>query len=234
MTLLATKKTGCRTYCLGIIDYARSFQLQKNLCHERAGGMIGDILLIMEHSPVLTIGKAGCKPEHMLVSADVLEREKILVCPTNRGGGISYHGPGQLLCYPVMDLRGLGISVRNYIEKLEEVVVRTLSRYNIMGNHITGSPGIWVGDAEIASVGINVSHGITMHGFTLNVSNDLLPFSYIAPCGVSGKKMTTMSQVCGLDIPSTSVVADVITCFSSVFNTTTTLGEPESLEAFYG
>lgn len=227
-------KTACRVYCLGIVEYPKACLLQEKLSLERAAGWIGDILLIMEHPPVLSVGKAGCKPEHLLVSDDVLEKEQITVCYTNRGGGITYHGTGQLVCYPILDLRELGITVRQYIEKLEKVLLKILESHDIEGRHVEGSPGIWVGDAEIASIGIKVSRGITMHGFTLNICNDLKPFSYIAPCGVAGKKMTSISNVRGFYIPAESVIDIIIESFSTVFGIGTTPGEPASLEAFYG
>ena len=232
MRLPDTIKT-CSVYCLGVVEYTQACRLQEKLSREHAAGMIGDVLLIMEHRPVMSIGKGGCKPEHLLVSPDFLEKERITVCNTNRGGGITYHGQGQLVCYPILDLRELGITVRQYIEKLEEVLLRLLKDNGIQGRHLAGSPGIWVGDAEIASIGINVSHGITMHGFTVNICNDLKPFTYIAPCGVAGKKMTTISHECGFYVPAASVIEKIIESFSSVFDIITTREEPESLEAFY-
>lgn len=227
-------KTACRAYRLGNVEYLKAYRLQEHLHRARGRGQIGDSLLILEHPPVLTYGKAGYRPDHVLVTPETLEREGISICRANRGGGITYHGPGQLVCYPIFDLRGLELSVRRYLCMLEEVVINSLAYFDVQARRLPGSPGVWVNDAEISSIGINISRGITMHGFTLNVNNDLKHFSYIAACGVAGKKITTISRACGFNVPVSGLVTPVIESFARIFNIEVALGQPASLEGFYG
>jgi lipoate-protein ligase B len=231
---IITQKMNCLAYFPGVIEYTKAAHLQEQLRQERGAGRIGDSLLVLEHPPVLTVGKAGYKAEHLLVTPETLEREGIPICQANRGGGITYHGPGQLVCYPILDLRGLDLTVRRYLIMLEEVIISTLSQFEIRANRKPGSPGVWVKDAEISSIGINVSHGITMHGFTLNINNDLKQFSYINACGVPGKKITTLERAGGIKTAVSSMVKPVTHSFAEIFNIEVLPGHIDTLEGSYG
>jgi lipoate-protein ligase B len=206
-------------YFLGSVEYRRACNIQEQLLKARhLGEIAGDIILILQHPPVLTVGKAGHKPEHILVSEEKLKHEGIPVCCSSRGGGITYHGPGQLVCYPIFNLRRLGLTVKQYIYNLEEVVIDVLAQFDIKACRMPQAPGVWVNDAEISSIGIYVTHGITMHGFTLNVNTDLSRFSYIAVCGVPDKKITSMAHISGIEPPIEDFITPLIGSFDRVFN----------------
>lgn len=224
----------CDAYYLGTIEYARASRLQEQLLRERHAGQINDLILILEHFPVLSIGKSGCRPDHIYVTGDALDRDGISVCHADRGGGITYHGPGQLVCYPIFDLRSKGLTVRQYIHYLEEVILNVLTNFNVDAQRSPyNAPGVWVGDKEIASIGIYVSRGITMHGFSLNVNNELQPFSYIAPCGVPGKQLTSVAQISEIDIPVGDCVAPLTSAFCDVFNIQINHRQSELLYGYY-
>jgi lipoate-protein ligase B len=200
VTPTLTAKDTCTVYYLGTVAYQLASLLQEKLLKARHQGEINDdIVLVLQHPPVLTVGKSGLQPEHILVSRASLKLEGIPLCNSSRGGGITYHGPGQLLCYPIFDLRRRGITVRQYLHNLEDAIIDLLAGSGIIAHRSPDTPGIRVNDAEIASIGIYVSHGITMHGFTLNVNTDLSRFSYISVCGVPGKKMTSVAQLSGTE-----------------------------------
>jgi lipoate-protein ligase B len=228
-----SSKMACQVYYLGIMDYMRSCRLQEHLRDAIDDGQLIDSILVLQHPPVLSVGKSGYQPEHLLRSYEQLEREHIPICQTNRGGGITYHGPGQLVFYPIFDLRHQGISVRQYISNLEEVVIDSLSYFSIEARRFPGMPGVWAGNAEISSVGIHVSRGISIHGFTLNVNNDLKYFSYISACGVAGKKITSITEISGSRIQVESVIPTVISSFSRVFNLDIAASEIESVERYH-
>jgi lipoyl(octanoyl) transferase len=199
----------------------------------RHAGQINDLILILEHFPVLTIGKSGYRPDHILVTKETLDLERIAICYTKRGGGVTYHGPGQLVCYPIFNLQNKGFTVRQYIRFLEEVIINVLGGFNINAQRSPRAPGVWVEDREISSIGIYVSRGITMHGFTLNVSNKLRPFSYIAPCGVPGKKLTSVAQISGIEIPVDDFIAPLISAFCHVFNVKINQRQSGLLDGYY-
>ena len=195
--------------------------------------IINDIILILQHPPVLTVGKSGYQPEHILVTEEILKHEGISICHSSRGGGITYHGPGQLVCYPIFNLKRLGLTVRQYIRNLEEVIISLLARFDIQAHRSPQTPGVWVNDAEISSIGIYVSHGITMHGFTLNVNTDLRRFSYINVCGVPGKKITSMAHISGIEPAIEDFITPIIRSFDQVFNLDIQPGKSTSLVGYY-
>ncbi|OGO20823.1 MAG: lipoyl(octanoyl) transferase [Chloroflexi bacterium RBG_16_50_9] len=208
-------------------------RLQEQLREDRNIGRITDFILILQHPPVLTVGKSGYKPEHILVTDKTLEHDGISLCQTNRGGGITYHGPGQLVCYPIFNLRNLGLTVRQYLYNLEEVVITSLAGFGITGQRLPSAPGVWVEDAEISSIGVHISRGITMHGFTLNVNSDLKHFSYIDACGVSGKKITTVARISGTDISMENLILPLLRSFGQIFNLDITQEQSKSLDIHY-
>ena len=222
----------CYAYYLGVVGYISSCQLLDRLAKARAAGEIPDTVLLLEHPPVFAIGRSGYKPEHILVSREVLAQEGISVYHTNRGGGITYHGPGQLVCYPVFDLQRKGLSARRYVHDLEEAVIMTLARFNLSAGR-SSVPGISVGNEEICAIGIHVSHSITKHGFALNVSTDLRHFSYIAPCGALGKGITSVARLLGYELPLQAFVGPLVDSFRLVFNLDITLQSPRLLQKYH-
>lgn len=214
------------------MGYAESCQLLERLTEARAVGEIEDTILVLEYPPVITIGQSPkYKAEHLLVSEDVLTQEGISVYHTKRGGGITYHGPGQLVCYPIFDLKSKRLTVRQYIHGLEEVVIRTLARFNLSATR-SSMAGISVGDDEICAIGICISRHISGHGFALNVNTNLRHFSLIVPCGVVGKSTTSVARLLGYDMPLHAFVRPLIDSFRSVFNLNIKL-RPRTLLARY-
>ena len=215
MTVATFKKTCIAPY-LGIVPYEVALKLQQRLAQARTEGRIGDVLLLLEHPPVFTIGrfKGG---EDITVPPERLAREGIAVCHTNRGGGITYHGPGQLVGYPILSLKGNGLGVREYIGKLEEAIIQTLLALGIQGHRLAGYPGVWANGKKVCSIGIHVSHGITAHGFALNVTTDLRYFDYIRPCGLTGEVMTSISELAGHTMEIREIIERFLPSFSEVF-----------------
>ncbi len=201
---------------LGLVPYQEALALQHQLVQQRAADTIADVLLLLQHPAVFTTGRFRGESE-LVASREQLEREGIEVVPTNRGGSITFHGPGQLVGYPIFDLRELGIGVREYVWNLEEVVIRVLAGRGIGGRRRAGYPGVWAGEYKICSLGIHVARHITMHGLALNVSPDLRYFDYINPCGLKGVRMTSMSNVLGHPLTCEEIVPEVVEAFSGVF-----------------
>ena len=206
----------CLAGYLGVIQYDLALRLQKALLSARAEGLIPDVLLLLQHPPAFTLGRFRGK-EDIIVPREMLTREGIDVFHTNRGGSVTYHGPGQLIGYPVLNLKENGLGVRQYVWNLEEVVIMFLHNIGIQGHRVADHRGVWVGDKKICSVGVNVSRGISTHGFALNMSSDLRYFHYIRPCGLAGEVMTSVSELSGRPVEVESVVSDAIHCFSEVF-----------------
>ncbi|MCL4323956.1 MAG: lipoyl(octanoyl) transferase LipB [Candidatus Thermoplasmatota archaeon] len=172
---------------LGRVDYREAWDLMQRMRLERKEGRRGDTLLLVEHPPVFTVGVQG--------GLDAEEVDGVPVFHIERGGLATYHGPGQIVGYPIVDLTPRGRDVRAFVHALEEMVARTLEPFGIQGRRVEGKRGVWVGDKKIASVGIAVRDWVTYHGFALNVATDLSYFEKIHPCGFEGKIMTSMQQV---------------------------------------
>jgi lipoyl(octanoyl) transferase len=183
---------------LGRIDYASALRLQQQLAAGRKQEMVPDHLLLLEHPHVITLGRNG-HLENLLAGDDILERAGIAFFPTDRGGDVTYHGPGQLVGYPILDLRDWRRDVGAYVRALEQAIIDTLADYGIEGSRIPKLTGVWVerpGDspAKIAAIGVHLSRWVTSHGFALNVSTDLSYFQYIVPCGLT-KPVTSMAAL---------------------------------------
>ncbi|MEO8593364.1 MAG: lipoyl(octanoyl) transferase LipB [Candidatus Solibacter sp.] len=183
----------CRLRQLGRIDYASALQLQKQLESDRKQGLISDQLLLLEHPHVITLGRNG-HPENLLAGEDVMARAGISFFPTDRGGDVTYHGPGQLVGYPILDLRDWKRDVGAYVRAVEETIILTLSDYGIEAGRIPKLTGVWVGERKIAAIGVHLSRWVTSHGFALNVATDLSYFHYIVPCGLT-KPVTSMAAL---------------------------------------
>ena len=212
----AYKSKGCRVFNLDTVGFAEASHLQSELIELRLAGRIPDVILFLQHPPVLTIGAFGGE-QNVIISQDVLKREGISIAHTDRGGDITYHGPGQLVGYLILDLKARGRDVHQYVHDLEEVVIRTLGDYSINAHRDPDYPGIWVGQEKICALGIRVVHWVTKHGFALNISNDLTPFSYINPCGITDRGTTSMQKVLGQKPKIGEVTNSIMRHFSAVF-----------------
>lgn len=215
-TALICKKECIADY-LGVMPYEQALKLQEALAQARAEGRIPDVLLLLQHPPVFTIGRFMGE-EDIIVPAETLTRESIAVVHTNRGGGVTYHGPGQLVAYPILNIRESHLGVREYICKLEEVVIRLLLSLGIQGYRTAKCPGgVWVDGCKICSIGIYISRGITMHGLAINTSTNLRHFAYINPCGLRGDMMTSISKLLGKLMEPEDIIDDFLASFSQTF-----------------
>lgn len=183
----------CQVRELGRIDYSKALELQQQLAAERKQGQIGDQLLLLEHTHVITMGRNG-RMENLLAGEEILRRAGISFYPTDRGGDITYHGPGQLVGYPILDLRDWKRDVVGYVRAVEQVIIDTLADFGISAGRIPKLTGVWVEERKIAAIGVHLSRWVTSHGFALNVSTDLNYFQYIVPCGLT-KPVTSMAQL---------------------------------------
>jgi lipoate-protein ligase B len=178
----------------GRIDYQEAWELQSNLIAARKARILQkDIVLFLEHPPVFTLGRRGGR-ECLLVSEKFLEKSGVQVIQVERGGNITFHGPGQLVVYPIVDLQTARIKIVDFVGGLEEVMLRTAAHWGIAAERNAANRGIWVGPHKMGSIGIAVRRGISFHGLALNVQTDLTPFSWIQPCGLKDVGMTTMQQ----------------------------------------
>jgi len=178
---------------LGRVGYGRALELQQEAAADRKHGLIPDQLLLLEHPHVITLGRNG-RLENLLASDEILERAGIGFYPTDRGGDVTYHGPGQLVGYPILDLREWQRDVGAYVRALEQSIIDTLADYGIAAGRVPKLTGVWVDGRKIAAIGVHLSRWVTSHGFALNVSTDLSYFQYIVPCGLT-KPVTSMAAL---------------------------------------
>ena len=207
----------CVVHHLGLIGYGEAYNLQKKLLFDRLDGKIADILLLLEHPPTITLGKSG-KLKNVLSSQEELAEQGIALVSTDRGGDVTYHGPGQLVGYPVIDLRERGKDIHKYVHDLEEVLIRTLDSFSITAARDERHPGVWVGDREIGAIGISIKRWITMHGFALNVNPNMGHFSLINPCGFSDRKAASIAELLAKEVPLAEVEQRLIAHFADVFD----------------
>jgi len=206
---------------LDIVPYEKAFELQKRLVQMRSQDVINDILILLEHPPVFTVTRKATL-DNILASPDELKEKGISVCKTNRGGDITYHGPGQLVGYPIMDLKDYGKDLHKYIRTIEEMIISVLMDYGISAHRDKIHPGVWVGNEKIAAIGIAVkSSWITMHGFALNINPDLNHYALIVPCGISDRGVTSLSKLLGKPISQKEVRQKLIQHYQDVFNVNT-------------
>jgi lipoate-protein ligase B len=208
----------CAATWLGLTDYRAAFDLQKRLWKERLEGRIDDTILLLEHPPTLTIGKSG-KISNLLVTQDELTSQGVSLFFTDRGGDVTYHGPGQLVVYPILDLNNHGKDIHRYIFNLQEVVIRTLSDFGIQARRDEKYIGVWVNDEKIAAIGVAVHKWITMHGLALNVDPQLEHFNLINPCGIRDKGVTSMRRLLKRDASMGEVLERIVEHFGEVFET---------------
>ncbi|HZT36456.1 MAG TPA: lipoyl(octanoyl) transferase LipB [Bryobacteraceae bacterium] len=214
----------CEVRDLGRISYAEALAIQRELVNRRKRGEIADQLLIVEHPHVVTMGRNG-RRENLLASEELLARAGVEFHLTDRGGDVTYHGPGQIVGYPILDLREWKRDVVAYVRGIEQAIIDALAGFGIRAGRIPGLTGVWVEDAKIAAIGVHISRWVTSHGFALNVDTDLNYFHYIVPCGLS-KPVTSMRQL-GSRACRAEVVQAVIGGLSRQFEMEITEAAPE-------
>ncbi len=202
---------------LGLMDYKEGWALQHQLWFKRVNGELPDILLILEHPHVITLGRRGTL-SYLNVSQEILETLKIPLFHVERGGEVTYHGPGQMVVYPILDLKGYGYRVVQYVDQLEEVVLDLLSEFGIKGNRDSSNRGVWVKGEKIASIGVAIKRWVSFHGLSLNYQTDLKYFELITPCGLKGLKMTSMAKILGEEICRERLVERVCFHFKKIFH----------------
>ncbi len=199
------------------MDYQVARRLQETLALDRAAGLIPDTLLLLEHPHTITLGRRA-REEHVLFSREQLREEGIAVYHTDRGGDVTYHGPGQLVGYPVFNLRNRTGRIGRYLRDLERMLISTLATFGMAAQAMEGFTGVWIDRKKIAAIGIRVdSRGITGHGFALNVATDLGYFNKIVPCGIADKGVTSMQQLLGKPVPLPEVAHRVATAWAAIF-----------------
>src|SRR5689334_18314921 len=204
---------------LGSMPYREALALQRELVAKRQAGEIDDVLLLVEHPHVLTLGVRGDGGRsHVLAAADALAARGIEIVEAGRGGDITYHGPGQLVGYPILDLKPDRRDVHRYVRDLEEVLIRTASDYGIVAGRIEGLTGVWVGGEKLAAIGVRIARWVTSHGFALNVATDLQQFNLIVPCGIADRGVTSLERLLGRPIDRVEVEARVVAHVCRVFD----------------
>ncbi len=204
---------------LGRIPYAEALELQRALVEDRRAGRVGDLLLFAEHPHVLTLGVRGDGGRsHILATADALAARGVEVHEAGRGGDITYHGPGQVVGYPILDLKPDRCDVHRYVRDLEEVLIRTAADYGVEAGRVEGLTGVWVGGEKLAAIGVRIARWITSHGFAFNVSTNLDYFQLIIPCGIADKGVTSLERLLGQPVEQADVQDRIASHFSSVFS----------------
>ncbi|MEM7137891.1 MAG: lipoyl(octanoyl) transferase LipB [Myxococcota bacterium] len=206
---------------LGKVDYAEALRLQKDLQARRITGDIEDIVLLLEHHPVLTLGRSA-REQNLLASQEALEARGVAVHEVGRGGDVTYHGPGQLVAYPIIDLKPDRRDVRKYVWTLEETMIRTCADFELEATRVEGLNGAWVSNRKIGAVGVRISRWVTMHGFALNANTDLTHFNWIVPCGIADKDVTSLTQERGRPVTVDDILPRAAHHFAALYNTTPT------------
>jgi lipoyl(octanoyl) transferase len=215
---------------LGIVSYAEAVDLQERLVRQRKAGEIPDQLLLLQHPPVITLGvRARNDRSHVLANEAVLNARGVEIFETGRGGDVTFHGPGQLVVYPILELSPDRRDVHRYVRDLEDVVIQTTARFGVEATRAHGLTGAWVGRDKIAAIGVRISRWITSHGFALNVNTDLSNFDLIVPCGITDRGVTSMQHVLGRAIGMAAVEEAVIEACASVFQREPSTNFPQPL-----
>ncbi len=202
---------------LGLVNYAEALALQRERVAQRKAGTIPDTLLLLEHPHVYTLGR-NAKREHLLASPERLRQLGAEVFETDRGGDITYHGPGQLVGYPILDLTQHKRDLAWYMRSLEEVFIQVALELGIEAGRLKGAPGVWVGKNKLVAMGVHVSRWVTSHGFAFNVNTDLKYFEAIVPCGLRDKGVTSLARCLGRPVATDTVIDRVVEHFSKVFH----------------
>lgn len=202
---------------LGVEPYKKIWDYQYQIQNLRILNKISDVLISLEHSNVYTLGKVA-KQEHLLVTPQFLHEQKIDLFEIDRGGDITYHGPGQLVGYPIIKLDDLYQDLHRYLRELEEVIILTLKEFNVDASRVPGFTGVWANDEKIAAIGIKVTRWVTMHGFAFNINTDLSYFEKIIPCGIKDKGVTSLQKILGREVDLNLVKQILTKNFVKIFN----------------
>ena len=203
---------------LGVVPYADALTLQRSLVEERRADRVPDLLLLLQHPPVITLGVKGDGGRSNVVADPLrLSALGIGISETGRGGDVTYHGPGQIVGYPILDLRPDRCDVHRYVRDLEEVMIRVCADYGVPAGRIQGLTGAWVGDDKIGAIGVRVSRWITSHGFAFNVNTDLRHFDLIVPCGIANRGVTSLERAAGRNLSLREVEDALVRHFRSLF-----------------
>jgi lipoyl(octanoyl) transferase len=204
---------------LGVVGYAEALATQRALVEERKAGAIEDLLILLQHPPVITLGvKGDGGRSNVVATAERLGELGIGVEETGRGGDVTYHGPGQIVGYPIIDLKPDRQDVHRYVRDLEEVLIRVCADYGLTAGRIQGLTGAWVGAEKIAAIGVRISRWVTSHGFAFNVNTSLDHFNLIVPCGISDRGVTSLEKLMGRSIPLPEVEERIVHHFAEVFD----------------
>ena len=201
---------------LGLVPYHDAWELPRELVARRVEGSIGDTLLLLAHPPVITLGRGG-HAEHLVATESELAARGVEFVETDRGGDITFHGPGQIVGYPIVDLGPRGRDLHRYLRDVEEALILALAEFGIRAGRAPGLTGVWVGDAKVGAIGIRVTRWITHHGFALNVDTDLSYFDLIVPCGISDRRVTSMTALLGRPVERAGVEDALASSFAAVF-----------------
>ncbi len=215
-------------YSCGLLPYLEGLSLQRRLEVERQRDKIPDALMLLQHPPVYTRGRRSEDAE-LPMGAQWYEMQGIEVAETDRGGQVTYHGPGQLVVYPIVSLRPYGDDVHEYVRKLERVAIAALADHDVEAGTIDGLTGIWVGERKIGSIGVHVSRGVTTHGMAINVNNDLQPFDWIVPCGIEGCRTTSLGRELGAEQDLDAFAASVVSRFAEIYERDPRESDPATL-----
>jgi lipoyl(octanoyl) transferase len=208
---------------LGRLAYARGLELQEQLVAERQAGRIPDQLLLLEHDPVFTLGR-NARAANVLLPEETLRERGFEVFETGRGGDVTYHGPGQVVGYPILDLAPDRRDVHRYVRDLEEVMMRTCADYGLEASRVQGLTGTWLGDEKVGAIGVRIARWVTSHGFAFNVSTDLAAFDLIVPCGIRGRGVTSLERRLGRTLPLEEVMDRIAANFAAVFGSVSASG----------
>ncbi|MBA3885745.1 MAG: lipoyl(octanoyl) transferase LipB [Acidobacteria bacterium] len=212
---------GLQVRRLGVVPYLDALELQKRLVEQRKAGEIPDQLLLLEHPPVITLGvKTKSDRANVLATPEMLASLGVELFESGRGGDVTYHGPGQLVGYPIISLKPDRCDVHRYVRDLEEVLIRTAAAFGVVADRSPGLTGIWVGSEKLAAIGVRIARWVTSHGFAFNVATNLSHFGLIVPCGISDKGVTSLERLLARPVPMAEVEAAVVTAFLATFERT--------------
>jgi lipoyl(octanoyl) transferase len=219
----------CEYRYLGLVPYAEALVVQQQMVEARKADEASDTLLLLEHPPVITLGRAANRA-NVLADEQTRQARGVALFETGRGGDVTYHGPGQLVGYPIINLAPDRRDVRRYVRDLEEVLIRAAAAFGVDAGRIAGLTGVWVGGEKLAAIGVRISRWVTMHGFAFNVTTDLSHFEMIVPCGIADHGVTSLEKLLGRQVALSDVAASAAQHFGEVFNRQ--MLEREGLEVF--
>ena len=216
MSVESSGQRPLRVERLGCVPYGPTLELQGRRHREVVDDLSDDTLFLLEHEPVITTGR-NTGEGHILVSKEALKEKGVELYPTGRGGDVTYHGPGQIVGYPILKLQEGERDVRRFVWKMEEVLIRSANDFGVLARRVDGLRGIWVGDDKLAAIGGRLSRWTTMHGFAINITTDLSGFDLVVPCGLRGKGVTSMQRLCGKSLDLKEVEGRLILHLATIF-----------------